>query len=130
MPERDIPQPPLLLYTMAVFMKIMGPTDLAALLPFALLGIGTVAVVYGIGYRLGGRMMGLASAALLAAMPFHVEMSRRAMLRGGGMRGSRSTPNQPASAISWPSTRISPPAYSAVKPTMSERPKGQGWLPK
>lgn len=82
-PTPFVSQPPLLLYLMAISMKIFGATDFAAILPTAILGVATVAVVYMLGNRLGGRMMALAAAALVAVMPFHVELSRRAMLDVG-----------------------------------------------
>ena len=52
------------------------------------------------------------------------------MLSFGGIGGKASARNQRASVISLPSTAISPPAYWAVKPTISECGNGQGWLPK
>lgn len=82
-PAPFVSQPPLILYVMAVFMKVMGPTDLAAILPSILFGVATVAVAYFLGVRLGGRFMGLAGASLLAVLPFHIEMSRQAMLDAG-----------------------------------------------
>lgn len=78
-----VSQPPLILYVMAFSMKLLGATDVAAILPSALFGVATVAAVYATGYRLGGRLVGLSSAAIVAVMPFHVEMSRRAMLDAG-----------------------------------------------
>ena len=93
-----VSQPPLILYIMALSMKIFGATDFAALLPSILFGAATVVALYAVGYRLGGpaakrgadatavasgRFMGLGAAAILAALPFHVEMSRRAMLDAG-----------------------------------------------
>jgi len=44
--------------------------------------------------------------------------------------GSSFGANQDASVTSLPSTLISPLSHSAVKPSISERGKGQGWLPK
>src|SRR5581483_10550535 len=78
-----VSQPPLLLYVTALFMRVMGPTDMAALLPPILFGTATVAVTYALGNRLGGRFVGLAAAAVIAVLPFHVQMSRRAMLDSG-----------------------------------------------
>lgn len=78
-----VSQPPLQLYIAALFMRVMGPTDLAVLLPPLLFGIATVAVVYAVGNRLGGKFVGLSAAALLAVLPFHVEMSRKGMLDAG-----------------------------------------------
>ena len=82
-PAPFVSQPPLVLYLMAISMKVFGPTDFAAILPSILFGVGTVAVAYFLGLRLGGRFMGLAAASLLAVLPFHVEMSRQAMLDAG-----------------------------------------------
>ncbi|HVM45662.1 MAG TPA: glycosyltransferase family 39 protein, partial [Candidatus Thermoplasmatota archaeon] len=78
-----VSQPPLILYIMAMSMKILGPTDFAAILPSILFGVATVGALYALGQRLGGRFMGLGAAAVLAGLPFHVEMSRRAMLDAG-----------------------------------------------
>ena len=52
------------------------------------------------------------------------------MLIEPGSLGSSSKSNQRASSISTPSGVISPPAYSAVKATISECGNGHGWLPK
>lgn len=82
-PTPFVSQPPLILYVMALFMKVMGPTDLAAQLPSVLFGTATCVVLYFLGLRLGSRFMGIAAAALIAVMPFHVEMSRQAMLDAG-----------------------------------------------
>src|ERR1051326_1860271 len=84
-PQPFVSQPPLLLYLQAIFMRIMGPTDLAALLPSILLGTGTVLAVYALGHRLGGRFVGLSASALLAVPPFHIEISRKAMLDPGSV---------------------------------------------
>ena len=82
-PTPFVSQPPLILYMMAVSMKVFGPTDFAAILPSLVLGIATVVAVYALGNRLGGRFVGLSAAALLAVLPFHIEMSRKAMLDAG-----------------------------------------------
>ena len=52
------------------------------------------------------------------------------MLIGPGMLGSASTGNQSAAAISSSSSTMSPPAYSAKNPSMSELGNGHGWLPR
>ena len=78
-----VSQPPLVLYTMAFSMKIFGATDFAALLPSILFGAATVCAIYALGHRLGGKFLGIGAAAVLAVLPFHVEMSRRAMLDAG-----------------------------------------------
>lgn len=93
-----VSQPPLILYIMALSMKVFGPTDFAAIFPSVLFGVATVAAVYALGRRLGGlapqddagrtkvasgRFMGLGAAAIVAVLPFHIEMSRRGMLDAG-----------------------------------------------
>lgn len=78
-----VSQPPLVLYLMGLSMRALGPTDLAAILPSALLGVASVAVVYAISWRLGGVLPALVSSILLAVLPFHVSMSRNAMLDVG-----------------------------------------------
>lgn len=78
-----VSQPPLVLYTMALSMKVFGATDFAAIFPSILFGVASVAAVYATGHRLGGKLMGLGAAAIVAALPFHIEMSRRAMLDSG-----------------------------------------------
>ena len=40
-------------------------------------GVGTVAICYALGKRMYGRRTGIASAALLAVMPYHVVVSRQ-----------------------------------------------------
>lgn len=82
-PTPFVSQPPLILYIMAFSMKIFGATDFAAIFPSLLFGVATVAAVYAIGWRLGGRLPAVAGAALIAVLPFHVELSRRAMLDAG-----------------------------------------------
>src|SRR5687768_12944381 len=57
-----VSQPPLILYLMALSMKLFGATDFAAILPSALFGAATAGVVYAIGHRLGGRLMALGGA--------------------------------------------------------------------
>ena len=47
-----------------------------------LFGLGTIVVCYHLGARLYGRRAGLFAAALLAVMPYHVVVSRQALLDG------------------------------------------------
>ena len=55
-------------------------------------------------------------------------MILRAIEMPGGIIGSSWRRYQPASAISVGSHTISPPAYSARKPSISECGNGHGWL--
>lgn len=66
----------LLLYLIAPFAAILGPTTLAIRLPGAIGGVATVALVYFIGRRLFDRRVGLAAAAMLAVLPWHLQLSR------------------------------------------------------
>ena len=68
---------PLYIYPSMVWVGLLGLTELATRLQSALYGVGTVAVVYGIGYRsTGRRIAGLASAVVLAVLPWHLHFSR------------------------------------------------------
>ena len=58
-----------------------------------------------------------------------VSMRRRAIEIDGGMGGSASRRNHPASAISVGSGTISPSTQRAKKPIISECGKGHGWEP-
>jgi 4-amino-4-deoxy-L-arabinose transferase-like glycosyltransferase len=66
----------LLLYVMAPFVGIFGPTSFAIRLPGVIAGVATVALVYCIGRRLFDRRVGLIAAALLAVLPWHLQLSR------------------------------------------------------
>src|SRR5437773_11990179 len=57
-------------------------------------------------------------------------ISRRAIDNDGGMSGNASGANQRTSAISRPSGRRSPPAYSAVKAIINECGNAHDWLAK
>jgi 4-amino-4-deoxy-L-arabinose transferase-like glycosyltransferase len=78
-----VSQPPLLLYLEALSIRILGPTDFAALLPSLVLGTATVVALYALGHRLGGRFLGLSAAAVLAVLPFDIQITRKAMLDAG-----------------------------------------------
>lgn len=66
----------LLLYVMAPFVGVLGPTSFAIRLPGVIAGVVTVALVYFIGQRLFDRRVGLTAAALLAVSPWHLQLSR------------------------------------------------------
>jgi len=57
-------------------------TDFIARVISVLFGIGTIVVCYLLGSLLYGRRTGLAAGALLALMPYHVVVSRQALLDG------------------------------------------------
>jgi len=66
----------LFVYLLLPFQALGGLNLWTGRLPAALAGILTVWLVYWVGARLCGRGMGLASAALLAVNPVHLQMSR------------------------------------------------------
>ncbi|MBI4039329.1 phospholipid carrier-dependent glycosyltransferase [Candidatus Daviesbacteria bacterium] len=76
-------KPPLYFYLVLPFMAVLGPTELAVRLPSALLGIGTVVLVYFLAKRLAysrqqiaDSYMPLAASFLLAINPWHLHYSR------------------------------------------------------
>lgn len=69
-------QGPLGMYIASVSLGILGPSLFAYRLPFALLGIGTIVVLYFFLRRGFGRMAALVGIALLAFAPWHVVLSR------------------------------------------------------
>jgi 4-amino-4-deoxy-L-arabinose transferase-like glycosyltransferase len=58
----------------------LGGGDVAARLLVVALGLATVLVVYLLGRLLYGHRVGLVAALLLAAMPYHVGVSRQVLL--------------------------------------------------
>jgi 4-amino-4-deoxy-L-arabinose transferase-like glycosyltransferase len=72
-------KPPLPRWAIAGLMLLSGRRDeVAARLPSALSALGTVALVYGLGCRLGGRSVGLASGLALVSMGYFVAELRQA----------------------------------------------------
>lgn len=66
----------LLLYVMAPFVGVLGPTPFAIRLPGVIAGVITVWLVHRIGLQLFDRRVGLAAAAMLAVSPWHLQLSR------------------------------------------------------
>ena len=64
--------PPLYYLTLHFWVARFGDTVYAVRLLSALVGAGTIPVIYLIGKRLSGAVTGLAAAALLAVSPFHI----------------------------------------------------------
>jgi hypothetical protein len=67
-------------YTVSVVYRAFGFHEVSARLVTAVFGLATVFVVYLIGQRLSGRRTGLVAAGIFAVMPFHVIVSRQALL--------------------------------------------------
>ena len=71
-----IDQPPASLWLMALSVRIFGLSSWSILVPQALLGVGTVAVLYASVRRTSGHLAGLIAGALLALTPVAVLMFR------------------------------------------------------
>lgn len=82
-PAPFVSQPPFLLYLFALGVALTGDASVGPVLVSVLLGTATCAVVYAVGVRLDGRLVGSLAAAFLAVLPFHVSVSRKATLDAG-----------------------------------------------
>jgi hypothetical protein len=71
---------PLLFQSTLSLLYRLGGGDVAARLLVAVLGVATIGVVHLLGRVLYGRRAGLVAALLLAAMPYHVGVSRQVLL--------------------------------------------------
>jgi hypothetical protein len=67
-----VDKPPLFLYTLALFFRLFGPSEVVARLPGVLANTVSVALVYHLARRLYGRPTALAAAALMALSPFNI----------------------------------------------------------
>jgi 4-amino-4-deoxy-L-arabinose transferase-like glycosyltransferase len=114
-------KPPLPRWTIATLMTLTGRHDeWIVRLPSALAAIGMVGLVYGLGRRLGGRSVGLASGMVLATMVFFITEQRQAgndgplaffttlalyaawrRLHGGAVEGEVSEPGIERGAWGW-----------------------------
>jgi 4-amino-4-deoxy-L-arabinose transferase-like glycosyltransferase len=73
---------PLLYHTTLAIVYRFVLSDFTARLLSVAFGVATVLVAYALGYRLYGRRAALFGSALLAVMPYHVIVSRQAVLDG------------------------------------------------
>ena len=72
-------KPPLPRWTIAAFMTLTGSRDeWAVRMPGALSGLATVALIYALGFRIGGRALGLASAMVLCTLGLFISEVRQA----------------------------------------------------
>jgi hypothetical protein len=67
-----VDKPPLFPYTLALFFKLFGPSEVTARLPGVLASTVSVALVYYLGLQLYGRPTALAAAVLMALSPFNI----------------------------------------------------------
>ena len=73
---------PLLYQAMLSVVYRVVLSDFAARLLSVAFGVGAVLITYALGYRLYGRRAALLGATMLAVMPYHVIVSRQALLDG------------------------------------------------
>jgi hypothetical protein len=74
-----VDKPPLFLYTLALFFRLFGPSEVVARLPGVLASTASVALVYYLARRLYGRPTALAAAALMALSPFNILLAPTAL---------------------------------------------------
>ncbi len=67
-----VDKPPLFLYTLALFFRLFGPSEVVARLPGVLASTASVALVYDLARRLYGRPTALVAAGLMALSPFNI----------------------------------------------------------
>jgi 4-amino-4-deoxy-L-arabinose transferase-like glycosyltransferase len=71
-----VDKPPLALWVQALSVKVFGFHSLSILVPQALMGVATVALVYDLTRRMWGRAAGFAAGLVLAVTPITVAISR------------------------------------------------------
>jgi hypothetical protein len=74
-----VDKPPLFLYTLALFVRLFGPSEVVARLPGVLASTASVALVYYLARRLYGHPTALAAAALMALSPFNILLAPTAL---------------------------------------------------
>lgn len=67
-----VDKPPLVLYLLALSLKVFGPSELALRAPGMLASVLTVLGTYGLAWRMVGKQAALLAAALLALSPFAI----------------------------------------------------------
>ncbi len=82
-PTPFVSQPPVVLYMFAFAYKIFGAADITGIWVSIILGAATIPLVYAIGVQMRDRLLGSLAGVFLAVMPFHVNLSRKAMLDAG-----------------------------------------------
>lgn len=82
-PHPFVSQPPALLYLFALMGHLVGDAANGAVLTSALLGTATCGLLYAIGLVCHGRAAGASAGLILAFIPIHVDLSRRAFLDAG-----------------------------------------------
>ncbi len=70
-----VDKPPVLFYVLALFFRILGPTETAARLPNLMAGIAGLALLYAIARELYGRRVAVLSALFLALSPYDIQFA-------------------------------------------------------
>lgn len=78
-PEQWKFSPPVYISLVALAYKLIGPSDMAAVLVNVFLGTLTIAAVWWLGRRWFGPPAGIAAAALISLSEFHIALSRAAL---------------------------------------------------
>jgi len=78
-----VSHPPLMLYLFAIAGRIVGDVEVGAVLVSILLGTATCGLTYAIGTHVAGRVNGALAGLVLAILPAHVTLSRKAFLDVG-----------------------------------------------
>ncbi len=81
-------RPPLAVWLSALGVSLLGPSELGARLPHAILGIVGALATYGIGRRLRNPRTGLLAAVVLVAPPLYLFQARQLTSDTGGVAGS------------------------------------------
>lgn len=74
--------PLLFQFVLAICFRFFGVNDLLGRCMSVLFGLATIYIIYQLGMLLYGRKVGLLAALLLAAMPYHVIVTRQVLLDG------------------------------------------------
>ncbi len=75
-------KPPLTYWAEAACIRMLGASEFAVRVPSAVAGSLLIVAVWGMGWHLGGRRVGLLAAGVLAIMPMHVIVSRLTLTDG------------------------------------------------
>lgn len=80
--EPHLTKPPLTYWLMAGSIWLLGDGELALRMPAALSGVGTLAIVFGLAYRLHGRRRAVIAAAIVSVTPMFVVVHRMGITDG------------------------------------------------
>jgi 4-amino-4-deoxy-L-arabinose transferase-like glycosyltransferase len=70
-----VDKPPVFLYTLALFFRLFGPTEVAARLPNVISSLASIVIVYHVALALSNRRVALLSTVFMALSPFDVQFA-------------------------------------------------------